>query len=236
VFISGQQLLLSLGAMVVAYLCGAIPFGLLLGKAKGVDIRLHGSGNIGATNVGRVLGRTWGILAFFLDMLKGCLPVLGFGIMAGHWIAPHEPGRAVINLVWGAVAASCVIGHLFPVYLGFKGGKGVATSLGALLGFYPYFTLPGLIAFSLWIVLTLTTRYVSVGSVGAVAAFPIIFAAFAILRHDAWGGADELWPLHLFGTSMALLVIYRHRGNLQRLYRGVEPRIGSSTRPEHRPS
>lgn len=232
---SGQWL--AWGAMMAAaYLCGAVPFGLLLGKLKGVDIRRHGSGNIGATNVGRVLGRGWGFLAFFLDMAKGCVPVLVFGLMAGGWVAPHMPGRAVVHLMWGAVAAACIFGHLFPVYLGFKGGKGVATSLGVLLGVYPYFTIPGLIAFGIWILLTLTTRYVSVGSVLAVGSFPILFAAFAVVRRETWGGTDELWPLHTFGVVIALLVIYRHRANLQRLYHGVEPRIGSSTAGSHGPT
>lgn len=230
--LTAQQWLMCLVAIVVAYLCGAIPFGLLLGKAKGVDIRRHGSGNIGATNVGRVLGRRWGVLAFLLDTLKGLLPVLGFGLLAGSWIAPHEPGRFMVNLLWAGVAAGCILGHLFPVYLGFKGGKGVATSLGSLLGLYPYFTLPGLIAFGLWVVLTLTTRYVSIGSVGAAAAFPAIFAVFAVMRRESWGSM-ELWPFHVLAISVAMLVVYRHRGNLRRLCRGVEPRIGSSsTRPE----
>jgi glycerol-3-phosphate acyltransferase PlsY len=214
-------------------LCGAIPFGLLVGKLKGLDIRQHGSGNIGATNVGRVLGRPWGIFTFFLDGFKSFAPVLAFGLLAGHWVPPGHEGRLAINLIWTAVAGAAILGHLFPVFLGFKGGKGVASSLGVLLGMYPYFTLPGLVAFGLWIVLTLTTRYVSVGSVGAVAAFPVLFAIFAELRRDAWGGTGELWPLHVFAIATAAMVIYRHRGNMQRLYHGVESRIGSSTKAEH---
>jgi len=234
--LTSQHVLLCLGAFVIAYLCGSIPFGLLVGKLKGIDIRQHGSGNIGATNVGRVLGRNWGFLVFFLDMGKGFLPVLFFGRMAGDWIAPGTPGRSSIYLMWGGVAAACILGHLFPVFLRFKGGKGVATSLGAMLGIYPYFVLPGLVAFGLWVVLTLTTRYVSVGSVGAAAAFPIIFAVFAAIRRDLWGGIAELWPLYVFGVVLAVLVIYRHRGNLRRLSQGVEPKIGASTGGSQRPS
>jgi glycerol-3-phosphate acyltransferase PlsY len=211
--------------LVIAYVCGSVPFGLLVGKLRGIDVRQHGSGNIGATNVGRVLGRNWGFLVFFLDMGKGFLPVLVFGLIAGGWIAPGAPGRASIYLMWGGVSAACIFGHLFPVFLGFKGGKGVATSLGVLLGVYPYFTLAGLIAFGLWVLLTLSTRYVSVGSVGAVAAFPIIFAAFAMVRRESWGGTDELWPLHVFGAVIALLVIYRHRGTCGGCTRGRSPRL-----------
>lgn len=215
--------------LVMSYLCGSVPFGLLLGRLKGVDIRQHGSGNIGATNVGRVLGKPWGLFAFALDLGKGLGPVAVFGVLARSWMSAPGADRAVICLVWSAVAATCVLGHLFPIFLKFKGGKGVATSLGALLGLYPYFTVPGLVAFGLWVVLTLTTRYVSVGSVGAAVAFPVVFALFAAWRKQQWGTTAELWPLHLFAMTMALLVVYRHRGNLRRLYQGVENRIGSST-------
>jgi acyl phosphate:glycerol-3-phosphate acyltransferase len=217
--------------ILAGYLCGSIPFGLLLGWLKGVDIRTQGSGNIGATNVGRVLGRPWGILAFVLDVCKSLVPVLLFGLLVQRWqTAGGESIRSAVgHLLQGAMAAVCVLGHVFPVFLRFKGGKGVATSLGALLGFYPYFTCPGAIAFGLWIVLTLSTRYVSVGSVGAVAAFPIIFATLATLKADQWGTGRQLWPLYVFAITIAGLVVYRHRGNLRRLYQGVEPRIGSST-------
>lgn len=231
--VTGQQLGISVGAILVGYLCGSIPFGLLVGKLKGVDIRQHGSGNIGATNVGRVLGRPWGIMAFVLDVAKGLIPVLAFGFLARAWGASDTASRPTVNLLWSAVAASCVFGHLFPVFLGFRGGKGVATSLGALLGMYPYFTLPGVVAFAFWVVLTLGTRYVSVGSVGAAVAFPIIFAVFATVRQDHWGRAADLWPLHVFAIIIALLVVYRHRSNLQRLVRGTENKIGSSTATGH---
>jgi glycerol-3-phosphate acyltransferase PlsY len=227
--LSSEQIMGSAAAVMIGYLCGSVPFGLLVGRLKGVDIRRHGSGNIGATNVGRVLGRWWGILAFFLDLAKGLLPVMVFGMFARRWMTPVGALRPTIFLLWSAVAAACVLGHLFPVFLRFKGGKGVATSLGALLGVYPYFTLPGLVVFGLWVVLTLATRYVSVGSVGAAVAFPVGFTLFAASRRNQWGSAADLWPLHAFAIIIALLVVYRHRANLQRLYNGVEHRIGSST-------
>jgi len=212
-----------------AYLCGAIPFGLLIGLVRGVDVRTQGSGNIGATNVGRVLGRPFGLAAFGLDLLKGFGPVW----LAGAWLrgsADGGPLEAVDFLVWMAVAAGCILGHVFPVYLGFKGGKGVATSLGVLLGIYPYFTLPGLGAFGLWIVVTGLTRYVSVGSVVAAGSFPLLFAAGAYLSGGRWGAPNQLWPLYAFGVALAVLVIYRHRSNVGRLLAGTESKIGASHR------
>jgi len=212
------------------YLCGAIPFGLLIGRAKGVDIRAHGSGNIGATNVGRVLGRGYGVLVFVLDLLKGLGPV----VLAGKWLSagtfaasPAVPGAQGV-LLWVVVGAACILGHMFPVYLKFKGGKGVATSLGVLLGIYPYFTVPALIAFGLWIILTGITRYVSLGSMVAAVAFPIIFALAARIQGEMWGTSRQLWPMYAFTIVVAVLVVYRHRKNLQRLLAGTESKIGVS--------
>jgi acyl phosphate:glycerol-3-phosphate acyltransferase len=230
--LTSQQFTAFLAALLGGYICGSIPFGLLVGRLKGIDVRRHGSGNIGATNVGRVLGRWWGILAFVLDVAKGLIPVLIFGFFARGWMRQEAGGRAELCLLWATVAAACILGHLFPVFLRFKGGKGVATSLGAMLGLYPYFTLPGLLVFGLWVILTLATRYVSVGSVGAAIAFPVVFALLAEIRRGQWGSAADLWPLHVCAIIISLLVVYRHLGNLQRLYHGVEHRIGSSTGKE----
>ena len=219
-----------IGLIVGAYLCGAIPFGLLAGFLKGVDIRTQGSGNVGATNAGRVLGRAFGIAVFVLDVLKGMIPVAVCGYLLRSSEAPLADvgaGSAACLLLI-SVAAGCVLGHMFPVYLRFKGGKGVATSLGVLLGIYPYYTLAGLIALMVWIAVALASRYISVGSVTAAVAFPIIFAVLAHLRSEVWGGPRELWPLHVFSIVIAALVVYRHRGNLRRLMEGVEPRIGTS--------
>lgn len=216
--------LLTGGCVLLGYLAGSIPFGLLVGRLKGVDIRTQGSGNIGATNAGRVLGKPYGVLVFLLDLLKGLLPVLLAGALLRNRLAGSGPAEA--HLLWVLVAAACIAGHMFPVFLGFRGGKGVATSLGALLGIFPYFTWPGLAAFGVWVVITFATRYVSAGSVAAAAAFPIIFALWAAC--GGWGGADRLWPLYGFAVLLASLVIYRHRGNLYRLLQGTEPKIGTS--------
>jgi len=227
-----KQLLAALGLIAGAYLCGAIPFGLLVGWCRGVDIRTRGSGNIGATNAGRLLGKPVGILVFVLDVLKGLLPVAMSGRLLARtgFVGAGTSDGATGCLIWIAVAAACVIGHMFPAYLKFKGGKGVATAMGVLLGIYPYYTAAGLLAFGVWVVVTLTTRYVSVGSISAAVSFPIIFEVLAHLKRESWGGIERLWPLHLFGIVVAALVVYRHRGNLRRLTEGTESRIGASHR------
>lgn len=214
------------GLLIVGgYLAGAVPFGLIVGRLKGVDVRTRGSGNIGATNVGRVLGAPYGLLVFALDLLKGLVPTLIGGLVLSRQDAAGG-GDAVRHLLWVSIASACILGHMFPVYLRFRGGKGVATALGAVLGICPYFTYPGLVAFGLWILLTAGTRYVSVGSIGAAAAFPVVFGLFA--RTSDWGTTGELWPLYLMAVVIALLVIVRHRSNIRRLLQGAESRIGGS--------
>ncbi len=230
---TNAELVLGLVFLVGGYLCGSIPFGLLVGRLKGIDVRKAGSGNIGATNVGRVLGRGFGMAVFGLDVAKGLLPV----ILAGRWLVPAAAGGgpqgalASHYLMWVAVALACILGHVFPVWLGFKGGKGVATSLGALLGIYPFFAVPGLVALGMWGVVVAVTRYVSAASVAGAVTFPIVFAMAAHLRAGQWGGWDRLWPMYAFAILIAVLVVYRHRSNLQRLLAGTESKIGSSRGP-----
>ncbi len=221
----------AIGLIIGGYLCGAIPFGLLIGRLKGVDVRTRGSCNIGATNVGRVLGRPYGVLVFLLDGLKGFVPVtLARFLLLSSAQTVGSSGEAgfLPYLMLVLVAVACVIGHMFPVYLKFKGGKGVATSLGVGLGMYPYYTLAGLMAFALWGLVLAVTRYVSVSSVVAVGAFPAFFAVLAWVKHDQWGRFADLWPLHLFGVVIAVLVVYRHRTNIGRLLAGTEHKIGAS--------
>jgi glycerol-3-phosphate acyltransferase PlsY len=217
------------GLIIGAYLCGSIPFGLLVGMFRGVDIRTRGSGNIGATNAGRVLGRPFGVLVFALDMLKGLLPVAIAGaVLARLGAGTIETAGPTRCLIWLGTAAGAIGGHMFPVHLGFKGGKGVATSLGVVLGIYPYYTLPGLIAAALWVVVTLLTRYVSVGSMVAAVAFPVLFTASMLMGNARSQSLAEVWPLYVFCGIVAGLVIYRHRSNLRRLMQGTEPRIGAA--------
>lgn len=195
------------GSCVVSYLLGAIPNGYLIGRMRGVDVRTVGSGNIGATNVLRSLGRGWGALTFTLDVLKGFLPAFLAPILAAQTGGVAAP--KALALCCGAAA---VAGHNWPVYLRFKGGKGVATSAGALLG-----VVPACVGFAFvgWVLSFLATRYVSVASmVGAVV---LVIACW--VRY----GTTPLWlPVAL--SVLGCLVIWRHRGNIQRLRQGTESR------------
>jgi len=194
-------------AIVLAYLVGAVPIGVLIGKAKGVDIRRTGSGNVGASNVMRVLGMRLGVLAFAGDVLKGALPVL----FAEHVL--QLSGWAL-----SAAAAAAVIGHCYSPYLRFAGGKAVATGLGIMLAIrWPV----GLVCFGTWGVVLALTRTISVGSMVAYATSPL--AAWAL------GGGP---PTIAVAGFLALLSIYRHRENIQRLLAGTESRIGQRATAE----
>ena len=207
-----------------AYLVGAIPFGLFVGYLRGVDVRKQGSGNIGATNVGRVLGLKWGLLVFGLDVAKGAVPT---GI--GAWVMGSYGAPLGVASAWGqtlvviVVQTCCVVGHNWPIYLGFKGGKGVATSLGILLGYWPYLTLPGLAALVTWGLVLGASRYVSAASIVAAGTFPLYVAIFG--RWQEWPGARTVL-LVAFSAVMASLIIIRHRGNIVRLLAGTEPKVG----------
>ncbi len=128
--------------LALAFLAGSIPFGLLIAKSKGVDIRAHGSGNIGATNVGRVLGKRFGFACFFLDALKGALPVVIAGLVVGLWGRPLEGIASADAWLWLAVGMLALLGHMFSPWIGFKGGKGVATGFGAMVAMWTPLTLP----------------------------------------------------------------------------------------------
>lgn len=210
-----------LAFMVLAYLLGSVPFGLLIARAHGKDLRAIGSGNIGATNVARALGRKWAYICFALDVLKGLVPMLAVP-MAG--LAGERSGPAGLAL-WMLVGCAAVLGHIFPIYLRFKGGKGVATSLGVVLGLWPYFTLCGAAAFAIWGVCVLLWRYVSLASIIAALTFPL-FLMGAIAAVDAWT-FEQLWPLQAAASLMSLLVIVRHRENIKRLLQGTENKIES---------
>jgi glycerol-3-phosphate acyltransferase PlsY len=205
-----------------AYLLGAIPFGLLIGLSRGVDVRSQGSGNIGATNVWRILGRRYGIACLGLDVLKGFLPVfLTRMYLSEHFFdlennAISETGQ----WAWLCVAGGAIFGHMFSMFLKFKGGKGVATSLGVLIGVWPYFTLASLIALAAWMLVWAISRYVSLASIVAAALFPLGFLLLT-WQIDQWRFAS-LWPLFAFSCVTALLIILRHRSNIARLLAGTE--------------
>jgi glycerol-3-phosphate acyltransferase PlsY len=211
-----------------AFLLGSIPFGLIIARMKGIDIRAHGSGNIGATNVLRVVGKQYGITCLVLDLLKGFIPVviaLNLIQVGDRVPVPHlgflDPlalhlgaGEAFTGqLVHVLTALFAILGHNYSPWVGFKGGKGIATSAGVVLGLMP---LAVLLLVALWALLFLTTRYVSIASVGAAAALPIL---------TIWKSGTSNKPLFVFALVVALLAIWKHRGNFKRLREGTEHRF-----------
>jgi len=200
------------GVLLGSYLLGSIPFGYVAGKIRGIDIRKIGSGNIGATNVVRVLGKRYGYSVFVLDFLKGFGAVkISMSIATDarpEWASPEIFG------IFAAIAS--VIGHSFPVWLKFRGGKGVATSAGALFGLIPLAALIGVV---IWVLIFWFTRYVSVASVVAAATLPLVILIMTRL--------NQIHGNALFYSSLGLaaVVMWRHRSNFSRLMHGSEPRF-----------
>jgi glycerol-3-phosphate acyltransferase PlsY len=193
-------------AAIVAYLLGSIPFGFIAGLIAGIDVREHGSGNIGATNTLRVLGKKYGYSVFLADVLKGFLAV-----RIALWLARFDPSTGYFI---GIVAAFFVVaGHSFPVWLRFRGGKGVAAAAGACLGLVPLATF---VAVLIWIATFFIFRYVSLASIVAAVALALgaLFLGYA---------ADPI--LLTFTCLIAALIILRHRSNIVRLLQGREPRF-----------
>ena len=205
----------------VAYLLGSIPFGLIVGKSKGVDPRKAGSGNIGATNVGRLLGKKFFAIVFVLDLLKGLLPMLA----AAYILRGLDEGTRKY-LLWLAVGFAAIAGHMFSVFLGFKGGKGVATSTGVLLGLWPYYTIPGLVGAAVWVITFKVWRYVSLSSILGSVAFAVAYAVIGIAL--GWGVFGTQLPLLIFAFTMAGLIVFKHRSNIARLRAGTELRAGGA--------
>lgn len=208
--------------VVGSYFSGSVPFALLIGLAHGVDIRKVGSGNVGTTNVGRALGRKWGVLCLILDVMKGLLPVLVGGLVLGYANRRDLPAEEAWR--WMAIGAAAVVGHVFPIWLKFKGGKGVATSLGVLLGFWPILTLPGVGVAVVWVIVVKLSKYVSLASVMAAVSLPLFAWVHAVTTAARpW---DRL-PFIVVGAALALLVVVRHRTNITRLMAGTENRVGA---------
>ena len=192
--------------IVGAYFIGGIPFGFLIGKMRGVDVRTVGSKNIGATNVFRTVGKKWGLIAFACDVLKGLLPTLA----ARHFAA--EPSWLPL-----CVGVACVVGHMLTPYMKFKGGKGVATAFGMLLGLIP--ALVGT-AFAIFAVVFACSHFISLGSCTA-AVFLAVTIWFPIL--GTRGCADL--PQCILVTLISLFIVWKHRSNISRLVRGNENKI-----------
>jgi len=193
-----------------SYLVGSIPFGYLIGRMHGIDIRTVGSRNIGATNVTRTVGKGAGKLCFFLDFLKGALPV----VLAAYVF--HFPSWIVL-----LTALAAILGHVFPVYLKFHGGKGVSTAAGVLIALAPY---PLLVAFLVWVIVFFVSRYVSLASIAAAAVLPVVAWIFWYFE---WGTVEaRSMPTLMFLTVIAVLAIVRHHTNIRRLLDGTESRFG----------
>lgn len=220
----------------VAFLAGSIPFGLLIAKARGVDIRACGSGNIGATNVLRVMGKKYGIFCLVLDLLKGFLPTLlgislirfagqpdGMVLPVFRTLAPVFPadGQFVAQLLQVVTGLCAILGHNYSPWVGFKGGKGVSTSAGVVLALMPAALL---VLVVLWLLVLSITRYVSVASIAAVVALPAL-TLFGSWHHGRL--QDGTWNKPLFGLALAIAVmgVWKHRANISRLAAGTEHRF-----------
>lgn len=207
---------------VAGYFLGSVPFGLLVGKLKGIDVREHGSKNIGATNVGRLLGTRFFYLVTFLDALKSLVPLLVASVLVHR--LPTNERDALLHALWLLTGLAAMLGHIFSIFLAFKGGKGVATGAGIVLGLFPYFTLPGAVAILLFILVVWRWRYISLGSITAAAAFPLLYLGIGLSLD--WPVLGAQWPLLLAATLMAAMVVLRHWGNIQRLRSGTERKFG----------
>ena len=183
-----------------AYLVGAIPFGFLIGKMRGVDVRTVGSKNIGATNVYRTVGHKWGFLAFFCDFLKGFLPTL-----AASSLFPHPSSLPVL------VGLATVIGHTLTVFMKFRGGKGVATAFGMMVALATY---PTLLAFAVFVVTVWLSHYISLGSILAATTLGVLVWFFPCLL-----------AVRIIAVLVAVFVVAKHKSNIQRLVKGCENKI-----------
>ena len=198
---------------VISYFIGSIPFGFIVARvAKGIDIRQAGSGNPGATNVWRVMGKKYGILVFILDMMKGFLPVLIFDyVMSGQ-------SRSLYTILCGV---GVILGHTFPVFLGFKGGKAAATGCGVFLWLAP---LPLFISVAAWLLTTFISRYVSLGSMVSTV---VLIISIMLLNNEPFGSGLSLT---LFSIFISLFLIFRHKSNIKRIINGTENKIGRKTK------
>ena len=198
-----------------SYLLGSIPFGFIIARSKGIDIRTVGSKNIGATNVFRCIGKNWGIITFLCDVTKGFTAAFFFPMLI------QGLSKTGFEQAIPLVCACCSIaGHNWPIYLHFKGGKGVATSAGALLGIAP---IPLAIGLSTWIIICPLTRYVSLASITAALVIPIAAWFMTFQPWDTSLQQGIVIPVML--TILSSLAVWRHRANIQRLLKGTENRF-----------
>lgn len=211
-FLGGSWPIVAIG---LAYMVGSIPFGFLLARwVKGIDIRQHGSGNIGATNVGRVLGAKWGIVALVLDLVKALLPAWLFPLL----VPLESPWKPHLGVACGVAA---ILGHMYPVYLYLRGGKGVASALGVVAYLSPLSTA---VAFTTFVISFAIWRIVSLSSI--LASLLFLVAHFVLFQGELW--TNRGWSLTVFSIAIPALIVLRHRTNIVRLLRGEEPRYTSA--------
>ena len=214
-----------LAAAILAYLIGSFPSGFLAGRICGVDLRVAGSGNVGATNALRVLGKKWGYTVFASDAFKGALAVLT-GLALAKIPALQGPVPSHVGVV---AALFAIIGHSFPVWLGFKGGKGIATSAGIMFVLFPGAVFASGLA--IWLLLFFTTRFVSVASLGSAVTLPTAAVLLYFFgKPDSWffGYCDPM--LAAISGIMGVLAIWRHKDNIKRLFAGTEKRFERKAR------
>jgi glycerol-3-phosphate acyltransferase PlsY len=209
-------------ALALSYLAGSIPFGVIIAKAKGVKIREQGSTNIGATNVGRVLGKKYGLFCFVLDVLKGAVPVLVVGKIVGTFGQPIAEISTHNMLLWICVALAALLGHMYSPWLKFGGGKGVATTFGGMVAMWPLLTIPVLLAFLAWVITLQTSKMISLASVVAA----IVLFGDAVVTVLLGSTVEHAWPILAVTGLIAAMVIWKHRSNLGRIRRGEESKIG----------
>ena len=198
--------------LIISYLAGSIPSAYIAGRLRGIDLRKHGSGNLGATNVVRVLGKRYGYPVFAVDFLKGLAAVFAATCVAKH-LDLTERSAQIFGITAGVC---CVLGHSFPIWLRFNGGKGVATSLGVIFGLMP---IAALIVVGVWLLTFQLSRYVSVASIVAALALPIMVMLVSHRQHS------DNTVVFYFSLCLTAVIILRHRPNLVRLIRGTEPRF-----------
>lgn len=207
-----SEIFIYLLIFVTVYLFASIPWGYLIGKFNGVDIRLHGSGNIGATNISRVLGKKWGRVCFFCDFFKGLLPVLVVFFMLRADVFMDTCG---LGMVTAGLAAVC--GHIWSVYLNFKGGKGIATSAGVLLALAP---LSVLMAGLAWVIVFYSSRYVSLASIAAAIVMPLSAIPLSLFKVYVLSS-----PVIVMLFIISFIAIWKHVDNIKRLFNGTENRF-----------
>ncbi len=229
----------------LAFLLGSIPFGLFIARVKGIDIRNHGSGNIGATNVFRIVGKKYGLSCLLLDALKGFVPVIiainlvRFQGGPEPWCALPVPGSWVlmlpasgqftVQLTYVLTALAAVLGHNYCPWIGFKGGKGVATSAGVVIALMPAAIVLLIVIFAITLV---ATRYVAVASMVSAVCLPVL-THFGARFHGKWDDGTWNKPLFIFSVVIALLAVWKHRTNIRRLREGSESRFtwGGNKKP-----